>query len=107
MKYETIFTLGIVGVILYFIYKIISSPTTQAAITATGNALENASTGQLSQSQLDESAQQEAINIVHASGGTVSMQDALRQAQADQTLNQQSSHITYWDGVKAAFSDIF
>lgn len=105
MKLETIFTVGIVAVVLYLIYEILQTigvtpAGVQSAVTATGNVIENAATGSLSSSQQDELVQQETASLVQAG---MSPSQAQAQAQSDVAATQALPQPTYWDGVKAAF----
>lgn len=104
---ENILTLGIVAVVLYFIYKIYESFTTQGgAGQSAANTAYNAATGGLTQAQIQQQIQAEATQIVAASNGTISLAQATQQATVDQNAQQKSAQPSFWDGVSAAFQEL-
>jgi hypothetical protein len=106
MKFETILTLGVIGVVLYLVLELlkqfgVNPATVQGAITATGNTVENAATGQLSNAQQSDLISQETSQLI-----ALGVDPTTAQAQATQDVNATLAlpQPTYWDGVKAAFS---
>lgn len=105
MRFQTILGVGVVAILAYLVYEFFSSKTVGAFGTAAANTIENAATGQLTQNQINGLVSSEANGLVTASGGTMTLAQATAIAQND--VNNNSASPSYWDGVKAAFSELF
>lgn len=83
---ELVVVVGGIGMVAYILYTVLKKLPGGLGIGPAGSASDtiyNAATGALDCSQKEALAQQEAAALVKASGGTMSLQDALKQARAD------------------------
>lgn len=109
MRFQTTLALGITAIIAFLLYKFFTNNTVQGLTAAAGTGIENAATGQLSATQSQEIIATNAAGIVAAGNGSVTQAQANAQAAQDFAAANDPNNgaPTYWDGVKAAFSEIF
>jgi hypothetical protein len=82
---EMLVIIGAVGFAAYMLYKAVKGiPNPFNTGGSATDLLYNLTTGKLDCSQRESAAQTEAQEIVKASGGKISMADALKQGRADQ-----------------------
>lgn len=107
MKEGTLNLALIAGIGLVIVYLIVEAKNlfNSSAATSVANTTYNAATGTLTQNQQDALITQEAQQLVQASGGTLSMSDALAQAKSD-TSKALAGAPTYWQAVKDEFSNL-
>lgn len=107
MKEGTLNLALVAGIGLIVVYLVVEAKKlfTSSAATDVANTAYNAATGNLTQNQTDALINQEAQQLVQASGGTMSMADALAQARSD-TTKALAGAPTYWQAVKDEFGSL-